>query len=271
MIVWLSIAAGAIALGTFGWMSIEAYGYRVWKETVGSDMLPASFQNYRILFMSDIHRRKLSAKRLQTLNLKPDCILLGGDITEKGVPWNRVRHNLEVLSRIAPVYAVLGNHDLKAGRQSIEELLNDTGTSLLKDRTLMLDKNGESIALSGIMQPATRKHPYSSFKGCPKKGQYHIILVHDPIWIQEKTNISANLILSGHTHGGQIILPLLGAVRLEGFYKKYSAGWYNFPSTASSLHSNVRLLISRGFGTSHIPFRLGCPSEFHLITLQKKP
>lgn len=271
MIVWLSIIAGVIVLGTFGWMKFEAYGYRVLEDTVESDKIPTSFQDYRILFMTDIHRRKLSEKRLRELDLKPDCILLGGDITEKGVPWSRVRRNLEMLCRIAPVYAVLGNHDLMAGSQSVEELINDTGAILLKDKTLMLNNNGESIALSGIMQPATRKHPYSSFKGHTQKGQYHIVLVHDPIWIQGKTNISADLILSGHTHGGQIIFPLLGAVRLEGFYKKYSAGWYNLPQKTSSLHPNVRLLISTGFGTSHISLRLGCPSVFHLISLQKKP
>ncbi|WP_234032788.1 metallophosphoesterase [Paenibacillus faecalis] len=270
MIGWLSIIAGAAALGMLGWMTMEAVGYRVCEDSIESDKLPASFQNYRILFMSDIHRRKLSERKLQKLNLMPDCILLGGDITERGVPWSRVRHNLELLRRIAPVYGVLGNHDLAAGKQHLEELFKTAGASLLKDKTLMLEKDGDCIALSGMMQPATRKHFYSRFKGQLQQGQYHIILVHDPIWIEEHDDIAADLILTGHTHGGQIILPLLGAVRLEGFYKEYGAGWFSLAHKASRYYSDMRLLISRGFGTSHIPLRLGCPSEFHLISLKKK-
>lgn len=268
MIVWVSLGLAILALCTLIWMRIEATGYRVRNEIVESEAIPATFNGYRILFITDIHRRKLSHEKLLELDLKPDCILLGGDITEKGVPWDRVRSNLELLSRIAPVYGVHGNHDLYAGRQKLEALFNRTGLTLLKDKTIALKRAGESIALSGIMQPASRKHPYSTFKGLAKKGQYHIVLVHDPIWVMGKRNISADLVLAGHTHGGQIILPLLGAVRLEGFYKKYSAGWYTLTQKS---YSTVRLLISRGFGTSHIPLRLGSPSELHLITLQKKP
>lgn len=270
MILWVSIAAVAIMICIIGWMRFEATGYRVRTDVVETDLISDAFHGYNILFISDIHRRKLSEKRLRALDLKPDCILLGGDITEKGVPWDRVKDNLEVLNRIAPVYAVLGNHDWKAGRQTLEALLSEPGFTLLKDRTVAIYKNGESISLSGVMQPATRKHPYSAFRGRHQKGKFHILLVHDPIWIKGKRNISADLILSGHTHGGQIVLPLLGAIKLEGFYTKYSAGWYNLIQKTSPSHK-VRLLISRGFGTSHIPFRFGSPSEIHLIKLQKKP
>ncbi|MFC7681989.1 metallophosphoesterase [Paenibacillus sp. GCM10028914] len=266
MIVWVCIVLAGIALTALTWMRIEATGYRVRYDDVESALVPNAFQRYRILFITDIHRREISYQRLQELELCPDCILLGGDITEKGVPWDRVRANLEVLRRIAPVYGVLGNHDLVAGSNKLEKLFSELGLTLLKDRTVKLEKDGCSIALSGVMQPASRKHQYSRFRGNPRIGQYHILLVHDPIWILGKRNISADLILAGHTHGGQVILPLLGAIRLKGFYKKYFAGWYNLRQKSNSF---IRLLISRGFGTSHIPLRLGCPSEMHLITLKK--
>ncbi|WP_422660773.1 metallophosphoesterase [Paenibacillus sp. EC2-1] len=268
MILWISLILLILALSTLLWMRKEATGYRVRNEIVESQSIPECFDGYKILFITDIHRRKLTDEKLLELNLKPDCILLGGDITEKGVPWERVSSNLQSLSRIAPVYGVLGNHDLYAGKEKLEALFNKFGLTLLKDKTVRLEKNGLSIALSGVMQPATRKHPYSNFKGHAKKDQYHIMLVHDPIWVMGKRNIFADLVLAGHTHGGQIVLPLFGAVRLEGFYKKYSAGWYNLIQKSSAA---VPLLISRGFGTSHIPLRLGSPSELHLITLLKKP
>ncbi|WP_245640170.1 metallophosphoesterase [Paenibacillus dakarensis] len=268
MIVEVSLAAGVIALSAAIWMKIEAFGYRVRNEVIETQDIPDAFHLYKILFITDIHRRKLSERKILSLNLQPDCIMLGGDITEKGVPWERVGANLEILRKIAPVYAVLGNHDLKAGSGKLETLFEEPGLLLLKDDTVMLNKNGDSIALSGIMQPVSRNDPYSSFLGNAHKGQYHIVLVHDPIWIKDRRSISANLILAGHTHGGQIVLPFLGAARLEGFYKKYNAGWYHLGHKAKKA---VRMLISRGFGTSHIPLRFRSPSEIHLITLIKKP
>lgn len=176
---------------------------------------------------------------------------------------------MSVLARIAPVYAVLGNHDLYAGKDAVRKVLRESGVILLNDKTVTLKRDGECLVLSGVRQPASRKHPYTKFRGNAAEDQYHIILVHDPIWLKGKEETHGDLLLAGHTHGGQIVLPIAGAVRLERFYKKFKSGWYTLPRKASeSVHSS-RLLISRGFGTSHIPLRLKCPAEFHVITLRK--
>lgn len=270
VLMWLAGAA-AVGAGTIGWMRSEAGGYCVREEEVVSDRIPQSFDGYRILFITDIHRRVLSEQKLTSNLLPVDCVFLGGDITEKGVSFQRMRHNMSVLLRIAPVYAVLGNHDLYAGKDAVRQVLRETGVALLSDKTITLKKNEESITLSGIRQPASKKHPYTQFRGNPKEDSYHIILVHDPIWVKDREETNGDLLLAGHTHGGQIVLPFAGAVRLERFYKKFKSGWYSLPrKVGDSLHTS-RMLISRGFGTSHIPLRLKCPAEYHVITLRKKP
>lgn len=270
VLMWLACAA-AVGAGVIGWMSVEAYGYRMREQEVISDRLPLSFDGYRILFITDIHRRKLSEAKLTSHLSGVDCVLVGGDITEKGVPFQRLRHNMAVLTRIAPVYAVLGNHDLFAGKDAVRKILRETGVTLLNDKSITLQHEEEEIVLSGVRQPASRKHPYTQFRGKAHGEDFHIILVHDPIWVKGRQEVHADLLLAGHTHGGQIVLPLAGAVRLTRFYKQFKAGWYTLPRTAGEIKPSSRMLISRGFGTSHIPLRLQCPSEYHLLTLRKKP
>lgn len=267
---WMGAGAAIVMLGILGRMVFEAAGYRVRQEIVESGRIPASFDGCKILFITDIHRRKLSERKLRAVVPHADLVLVGGDLTEKGVPESRVRSNMEVLGRLGPVYAVLGNHDLKAGVRRVERILEQSGVFLLKDKSVALSRNGESLVISGLMQPLSRNHSYSSFSGRARKEQFHIVLVHDPIWIRGKKKLKADLILAGHTHGGQIILPFLGPVRLEGFYQTYGAGWFTLERNKEPTEQ-ARLLISRGFGTSHIPLRFGCPSELHLITLNKTP
>lgn len=98
-----------------------------------------------------------------------DCVLLGGDITERGVPLQRMRHNMSVLVRIAPVYAVLGNHDLNAGKDAVRKVLRESGVTLLNDKTVTLKRSNELMVLSGVRQPASRKHPYTRFRGMQPK------------------------------------------------------------------------------------------------------
>jgi len=267
--LWLSGAAAA-GVGVLGWMRAEAEGYRVREEEVASERIPASFDGFRILFLTDIHRRELSERKLMAALQPVDCVLLGGDITEKGVPLERLRHNMELLRRVAPVYAVLGNHDLYAGKDAVKKVLKETGVTLLSDKTVPITVGSDCISLSGIRQPKSKRHPYSQFKGSLQDGEYHILLVHDPIWLKGREEANCDLLLAGHTHGGQIVLPLAGAVRLERFYKSFKSGWYSIPRAESGDLPDTRVLISRGFGTSHIPLRLLCPAEYHVLTLRKK-
>ena len=147
----------ALGAGAIGWMRAEARGYRVREEEVVSDRIPHSFDGFRILFITDIHRRQLSEEKLLSNLSSVDCVPLGGDITERGVPLQRLRHNLSVLVRIAPVYAVLGNHDLNAGKDAVRKALRESGS--LNDKTVTLKQSNELIVLSGVRRrPAGNTH-----------------------------------------------------------------------------------------------------------------
>ncbi|NMO96945.1 metallophosphoesterase [Paenibacillus lemnae] len=270
--LWIGsgLAVIFIMLLFFAWMRVEATGCKVSRDIVSSSSIPEAFEGVNILLLTDIHRRKLTEKKLGPLLQEADYVFLGGDITEKGVPLKRLEHNLLLLTKNTPTFAVLGNHDLKAGASQVKAILDQTGARLLNDETIFLNRGRSSIALTGYMQPQTRFHPYSRFTGRASKHDFHIVLVHDPIWIQGRKKLPTDLILTGHTHGGQIVLPVLGAVKLEGFYKKYGSGWYDLPRSRWR-NEPVKLLISRGFGTSHIPLRYRCPAELHMITLKKTP
>ncbi|MGG1876908.1 MULTISPECIES: metallophosphoesterase [Paenibacillus] len=267
---WIAGSAAAAA-GLLGWMSKEAYGYRLRREEVCSPRIPDAFNGYKILYMTDIHRRQLSERKLRAWLEEADCVFLGGDITERGVPWERLRSNMQLLRKYAPVYAVLGNHDLKAGKEQVRQILRETGVVLLSDKSVELVKGAHRIVLSGIQQPASKYHPYTRYRGRNREGRYHIVLVHDPRWVKDRTDYPYDLVLAGHTHGGQIVLPLAGAVKLEKFYQSYKAGWYDLPGKEDGATAGPPFLISKGFGTSHLPLRLGCPAELHLITLKQKP
>jgi predicted MPP superfamily phosphohydrolase len=96
-----------------------------------------------------------------------------------------------------------------------------------------------------------------------------IILVHDPLWLSKRQSVPADLILAGHTHGGQVILPFVGQRHVETFYHKFDAGMFQWPRRDGT-GRNAKLLISRGFGTSHLPIRWGSPAEMHVLTLRKE-
>ena len=76
---------------------------------------------------------------------------------------------MSVLARIAPVYAVLGNHDLYAGKDAVRKVLRESGVILLNDKTVFLKRDDECLALSGVRQPASRKHPYTKFREMQEK------------------------------------------------------------------------------------------------------
>ncbi|MDR0269093.1 metallophosphoesterase [Paenibacillus sp.] len=251
-------------------MSYEARIHAITHSEVMLERLPDAFVGSRIFFISDIHKRKLSKEFLQSIQVKADWVILGGDIMEKNVPLERVKENLKILAAIGPMYAVLGNHDLKADTEGLAKILREVGGTLLRNENVLLECRGEQICLTGIDQPIYKRDGYPRIPGMPLgyNGLCRIVAVHDPVWIRSVSEKPADLILAGHTHGGQIRLPFLGALRLNGFYRKYDCGWFKWvqPQAAVKL---PQMLISRGFGNRRVTLRLCCPAEMHLIQLKK--
>ncbi|QWU14662.1 Predicted phosphohydrolase, MPP superfamily [Paenibacillus sophorae] len=265
----LLAAAGVVAFGAA--MLSGACRSRLAETDIELETLPRAFEGYRILLVTDIHRRILPRKRLSSLKGQIDIVLLGGDMTEKNSPLKRLDDNMALLASIGPVYAVHGNHDYKADIVEVDRILEQNGVRLLTDENVALERERTTLWLTGVDHP--RKGGRLGFAPLPDlpagaEKECRIILVHDPMWLMRLSNVPADLILSGHTHGGQVVLPIIGLRHVEDFYRTYSAGMYRWPK-GDDTDREAMLLISRGFGTAHLPLRFRSPAELHILTLRR--
>lgn len=183
----------------------EAHIHQVIEEEVEVPHLPTSFNGAMILYISDTHKRKLKQKDLEHFKNKVDWVLIGGDVAEKGISWSLVRHNMRLLSNIAPSFTVYGNHDKRAGTAQLARILRESGIQLLQDNVVYLHRGNDRVSLIGI--------DYRSKQGDALLKQLgnrlcKIAIVHDPLQAL-RLEQNADLILSGHTHGGQLVLPFL--------------------------------------------------------------
>lgn len=273
--IWLLIVAavcfGAGAIMT-AVMVAAAFRSRLVSQDIQLERLPAAFDGYRILFITDTHRRRLPENLLLPLQGKVDAVFLGGDLTEKGSPIDRLLENMTLAASIAPAYAVHGNHDYRAKISLVDNIIRGSGARLLVDENVILEREGAEVILTGVdFPPKGGKKAYGPLPAVTEAAAdaCRIILVHDPLWLSMQEEVPADLILAGHTHGGQVVLPLLGQRHTDPFYRKYIAGRYEIPRTKGSGMPPLKLLISRGFGTAHLPLRWGSPAEMHVLTLRR--
>ena len=250
--------------------------------------LPNSFNGFKIVHLSDYHNQLyeldpiLFIKKIKELN--PDIIVLTGDIIDpeaievlpksfadyESVKW------MNSLLEIAPVYYIYGNNDTfkdEAIQADYEKYLKELGISLLKESSVLIERQEESIELVGISDPVFLKKMGKNekeqveasldkaFKGTSIDG-VKILLAHRPEFIELYSKYKPQLVLSGHTHGGQARsksgIPYVG---IPGQEKPiYIDGLYNVFGTS--------MIVNRGLGTSQIPIRINCPPEIGVITLK---
>jgi len=266
-----TIAAGG--LGTAAYMHWCEPGWlQVGRHTVPID--PA-LPPVRILHMSDLHASPVvSLGQINDaielgLTLKPDLICLTGDfITRKYDYFDELAQSLKRLSEFAPSFACLGNHD--GGRWSrrwgyadttkVEGMLSKAGVTLLRNRSVTLIANGRPLRMVGVGDIwAFDLDGAKAFKDIAKApGETVVLLSHNP---DSKTHVRDypwDLMLSGHTHGGQLWIPLIGApfapIRDKRFVKglrRWGDRWIH---------------VTKGVGNLH-GLRLNCPPEISLVTL----
>lgn len=254
-------------------MVASAFKKNIIAEEILLDSLPEAFDGYRILLITDIHRRRLPEDLLMHYKGQVDAVFLGGDMTEKGNPVERLADNMAFLASLAPVYAVHGNHDYRTNITLVDNIIRGSGARLLVDENVIIERDGAALLLTGVDFPKKGgKKAYAPLPQMPAaaEGMVRIILVHDPLWLSQQRSVPADLILAGHTHGGQVVLPFGISMHADPFYKRYNAGHYRYAKGDGS-GADARLLISRGFGTAHLPLRWRSPAEMHVLTLRKGP
>jgi len=245
--------------------------------TVRLPRLPESFHGFRIAQMSDFHfgpyigKPQMERAVQITRSLKPDLVALTGDFVS--APFFRhhgiagARHAepcSQVLQQLTecPMLAVLGNHDHWNGADLIEETLTSHGVKVLRNASLPLERDGKRLWMVGIDDVIEHAADANkSFAGVPRE-ESKIVIVHEPDFADEIARYPADLQLSGHSHGGQVWIPGLGAPILPELATKYPRGLYQI--------SNLQLYTNRGIGVITPPVRLNCRPEITLITLVGK-
>lgn len=223
--------------------------------------LPPALAGLRIGLLTDVHRshwvsHEDVAHSVDALMREhPDLIVLGGDY----VTWgdrsyvDPSAHALKPLAAPHGVYAILGNHD---DDHDMPAALARNGVQVLKDARTRLVVNAEPLDLIGIRFWTKRPSDIAALaRGCAPAT---ILLAHDPRRLVEAAAVHIPLVLSGHTHGGQVVLPLVGAVAAQ-----------KFPVVAGTgRRDRTAIFVSRGVGTVYVPVRINCPPEVAVLTLQ---
>jgi hypothetical protein len=270
--LWLlgSVAA-IIAAGTV----VHGYvrGHRrlvVTATTVELPDLPPALDGLRVVHVSDLHlgpladRAALCAAFDRVTALDPDVVCVTGDIVD--TPFTDLASWLPELDRVRArhgVFAILGNHDRHVGPDAVAAAMARwTHWRLLRDEVATVDVAGARLHIAGL---ENRSRPESTedlpaLLAAVPAGEPSILLVHNPEAFPAAIGVGARLVLAGHTHGGQLavpILPRLNPARI--FLTPYDAGRFT--------RDGATLLVSRGLGHSGQPVRVGVPAEICVVTL----
>ncbi|REE94244.1 putative MPP superfamily phosphohydrolase [Paenibacillus taihuensis] len=275
VLIMLAAAAVIVLLLIVVLFVFLSYQYRLDEQTAQLERLPASFDGTNFVFISDIHRRVIPEHLIEKCIAAggADLVLIGGDLRERNVPMARIRSNIQKLTRIAPVYLVYGNHDYDDDMRELEVMLAEERVRLLVNESVVLEqRDGSRIRLTGVDDPRTKRDRLSLALSEPEDGNElcTIVLAHAPILATRLPDDAAiDLILAGHTHGGQIALPFMGPVLRRETDSPWLRGWFQFARKQTTGPRLTRLFVSCGFGTSGLPIRFMTPPELHRITLRR--
>ena len=239
--------------------------------------LPTAFHALNVVQLSDIHLDEytepffLEKIAARVNSLSPDLVLLTGDFVTRGsltfVAANHAAQRCaEILKtiRCSEKHAVLGNHDVTVGAALVTSALQRQGIPVLRNQFTVLTRNGDSLVLGGTADPGT-EYPNLNLAVPERPAGPVILMSHAPDYadfvVEHPRGPCVDLMLAGHSHGGQIRLPVLGPVVLPPLGRKYVQGPYEL--------RGMQLYVNRGIGTVGLPFRLNCSPEISHFTLQR--
>lgn len=235
------------------YMYRQAFGNTVLKHELRFKEFPASFGSVTIFFISDIHKRIIPDSIIDEAKGKSDIVIIGGDLVEKGVSLDQAAGNLEKLKKIAPVFFVWGNNDYEFNSHELDSLLYHSGVKVLDNTAIKFESTaGDPLYLLGVDDYGTGKSRLDLALQDASDSGFKILVSHNPYIVKElEPGHNISLVLSGHTHGGQIRILGFGPYELGGIKQK----------------NGTTLLTSNGYGTTGVPLRLEAKAEAHLITL----
>lgn len=246
--------------------------------TVSSERLPKGFDGYRVAHVSDLHNTEFGAKNAKLLDMlreaNPDIIAITGDLIDsRNTDIDIALRFAEAAVEIAPCYYVTGNHEARiTDYDKLKEGLAAIGVAVLEDEAADIERNGEKITVFGVDDPSFQTDYLSGDSEALMKSKldkmsdgennFTVLLSHRPELFEIYAESGADLVLSGHAHGGQFRLPFLGGFIApnQGLFPEYDAGLY--------VSENTNMVVSRGIGNSIIPLRFNNRPEVILIELK---
>lgn len=265
IILTLMLLAAIITIWlVWGNLSIKTTRYQV-----SSQKLPDTFHNFRIVQISDLHNASFGTNNQRLLakirNSDPDIIVVTGDLVDYYHPDIDVSLSfIEEAVKIAPCYYVYGNHEARMPQDypNIRRKLMGLGVTVLEDSSVFIEKEGQQICIAGLREHLSVSDQH--INTILQDQTYSILLSHRPDHAAAFSASNADLVLCGHTHGGQLRLPFIGAVYTpgEGLFPQYDSGYFSFDDSA--------MIISQGLGNSSFPFRVNCRPEIVVIELNCK-
>jgi len=259
---------GTLALAVVAAFRTLAQRPRVQERDIAIDGLPAAFDGFRIAQISDLHcgpfasGPRVSGWMNAVNRLRPDLVAVTGDLIASGdafVPV--VASALGQLRAPHGVFACMGNHDYFADGEALARALASEGLTVLRNRGVDVPRAGARLHVAGVDDTWTGRHDVDRALANRPSGVPAVLLAHDPSLFPEAAARGVDLTLSGHTHGGQLGLPLFSRkVNLARIITPYTTGLYR--------EGPASLYVNRGLGTTGPPIRLAVFPEITVLTLR---
>lgn len=270
--VWLAIVV--IILIVVLWIVWTNFNITTTYLTIKNDKIPEAFSNFKIAEVADLHNHPWGDELIRSLEKEsPDIIVITGDFVDSShTDFNSSIEFIRQAKKIAPIYYITGNHEAWLDNYAeLESRLVEAGVHRMDNTAKWIEKGNSKINLIGIQDPDfVERDPVdgiqesivtTQLKPLLNPDYYNVVLCHRPELFKGYVATKADLVITGHAHGGQVRIPFIGGLVApnQGFFPKYTEGVYHQEKT--------HMVVSRGLGNSLIPVRINNTPELVIITL----
>jgi len=255
---------------------IGTSGLKINEYKITNPNITNEYHGLKVVHITDIHysttikEKKLKYLVEQINFINPDIVVLTGDLLDETVEYNKdeIINNLKEIKAKLGKYAISGNHDYPI--ENYNSIIEESGfTNLDNTYELIYNNTNQPIIISGISSNLmdttdlnTKTKKFNEYISTNGKPIYSILLIHEPDYIDNLDLNNYDLVLAGHSHNGQINIPLLKKLYLPVGSDKYIDGHYNI--------DNTDIFVSNGIGTSGVKFRLFSKPSFNFYRITNK-